>query len=89
MARESGQERRPGSRTRQHRGLGCRPGRLPYLGALKYHGVVVAIPSARAPPHSRSRVVFALSPICRAFPSCPCLPTCCTMLAAAARALSV
>ena len=67
MAWESSQEQRPGPRTRQqHRGLGFRPGRSPYLGALKYHGVVVAIPFARASPHSRSRVVFALSPLCRA-----------------------
>ena len=61
MARESGQERRPGSRTRHHRGLGFRLSTLcsrsPYLGVLKYHGFVVAIPSARAPPHLRSRVV--------------------------------
>ena len=50
---------------------------------LKYHGVVVAIPSARASPHSRSRVVFALSPLCRTLPSCPRLHLLHDMLAAA------
>ena len=80
MAWESSQEQRPGwapyQATTSRAGLPTRSVAVPRRhGALnlKYHGVVVAIPSARAPPHSRSRVVFALSPLCRAFPSCPCL----------------
>ena len=41
----------------------------PHLGALKYHGVFVAVPAARTPPHTCPRVVFPLPPLRRALPA--------------------
>ena len=57
----------------QHqRGLGFRLGTLcrrsPYLGALKYHVVLVAVPAARTLPYACPRVVFPLPPLRRALP---------------------